>query len=239
MKRRAEAGTLAHAMGNEATCRARVDGKAAQGKALLEGDEVILRGETRARVKVAPGVEVTVAKGWLKLVHAAGVLELELGDQAETWAKKLLHPKSVVDKLGVKAGQRVALVGEHDAALVEGLRARGAVVSVGAPRSAVDVIFLAAEDARALGALEKLKARLVPNGGLWVIRPKGSDRIHERDVMAAGKAAGLVDVKVVKVSEALTAEKLVIPVAKRLTDDARRRTGPFRTRSGTPRCPTV
>lgn len=202
-------------MGNEATCRARVDGKAAQGKALLEGDEVILRGETRARVKIAPGVEVTAAKGWLKLVHPAGVLELELGDQAATWAKKLLNPKSVVDKLGVKPGQRVALVGEHDAALVEALRAKGTVVSVGVPRSAVDVIFLAAGATRDLDALPKLKTRLVPNGGLWVVRPKGSDRIHERDVMAAGKAAGLVDVKVVKVSDALTAEKLVIPLAKR------------------------
>ena len=33
--------------------------------------------------------------------------------------------------------------------------------------------------------------------------------------MAAGKAAGLVDVKVVKFSETHTAEKFVIPVARR------------------------
>ena len=33
--------------------------------------------------------------------------------------------------------------------------------------------------------------------------------------MAAGKRAGLVDVKVVSFSETLTAEKFVIPVAKR------------------------
>ncbi len=33
--------------------------------------------------------------------------------------------------------------------------------------------------------------------------------------MAAGKRAGLVDVKVVSFSDTLTAEKFVIPVAKR------------------------
>mgnify|MGYP006170174075 CR=1 FL=1 len=39
--------------------------------------------------------------------------------------------------------------------------------------------------------------------------------VVEADVMAAGKAAGLVDVKVVRFSATHTAEKLVIPVTKR------------------------
>jgi hypothetical protein len=50
-----------------------------------------------------------------------------------------------------------------------------------------------------------------------VIRPKGKAVITESDVMAAGKKAGLVDVKVVSFSETHTAEKFVIPVAKRQT----------------------
>jgi hypothetical protein len=45
--------------------------------------------------------------------------------------------------------------------------------------------------------------------------PKGSDAISERDVMTAGKAAGLVDVKVVRFSDTHTAEKYVIPAGKR------------------------
>ena len=39
--------------------------------------------------------------------------------------------------------------------------------------------------------------------------------IAESAVMAAGKAAGLVDVKVVRFSLTHTAEKFVIPLAKR------------------------
>ena len=53
------------------------------------------------------------------------------------------------------------------------------------------------------------------DGAIWVIRPKGHADISERDVMKAGKTAGLVDVKVVRFSETHTAEKFVIPVARR------------------------
>jgi hypothetical protein len=60
-----------------------------------------------------------------------------------------------------------------------------------------------------------IKQSLKPNGALWVIRPKGRPAISERAVMAAGKAAGLVDVKVVSFSPTHTAEKFVIPVAVR------------------------
>ena len=62
---------------------------------------------------------------------------------------------------------------------------------------------------------EPLKAALQPAGSLWVIRPKGRPEIPERAVMAAGKAAGLVDVKVVSFSPTHTAEKFVIPLKDR------------------------
>ena len=63
--------------------------------------------------------------------------------------------------------------------------------------------------------LADLRDALAPAGALWVLRPKGCGAITESDVMAAGKAAGLVDVKVVRFSETHTAEKFVIPVSKR------------------------
>ena len=58
-------------------------------------------------------------------------------------------------------------------------------------------------------------ANATPNGALWIIRPKGRPEISERSTMAAGKAAGLVDVKVVGFSATHTAEKFVIPLAAR------------------------
>ena len=57
--------------------------------------------------------------------------------------------------------------------------------------------------------------RLKADGVLWTLRPKGSNDLKESEMMQAGQAAGLVDVKVVSFSDVLTAEKFVIPVAKR------------------------
>lgn len=53
------------------------------------------------------------------------------------------------------------------------------------------------------------------SGVVWVIRLKGRPEVSERAVMAAGKAAGLVDVKVVGLSPTHTARKFVIPVSQR------------------------
>ena len=63
--------------------------------------------------------------------------------------------------------------------------------------------------------LARLKKLLQPAGAVWVIRPKGTSAIMDVDVIAAGKAAGLADVKVAAFSPTHTAEKLVIPVALR------------------------
>jgi hypothetical protein len=53
------------------------------------------------------------------------------------------------------------------------------------------------------------------DGAIWIVRPKGRPEITEAETMAAGKRAGLVDVKVVAFSDTHTAEKYVIPVSRR------------------------
>ena len=101
-----------------------------------------------------------------------------------------------------------------DGVLLEELRTRGAHVSRAA-RGTFDIIFHPAPDRRALAALPSLVPMMKPAGALWVVRPKGQPSITEAETMHAGKAAGLVDVKVVSFSETHTAEKFVIPVARR------------------------
>jgi len=60
-----------------------------------------------------------------------------------------------------------------------------------------------------------LVASLQPAGAIWTVYPKGQKHITQNDVMTAGKAAGLVDTKVVGFSDTHSALKWVIPVAKR------------------------
>jgi hypothetical protein len=79
----------------------------------------------------------------------------------------------------------------------------------------VDVIFVAANEQSDLERLVTVQKFLKRDGAIWVIRPKGSPLISEGEVRKAGKAAGLVDIKVARFSETHTAEKFVIPVSRR------------------------
>ena len=69
---------------------------------------------------------------------------------------------------------------------------------------------------RDLARFKALLPSLGPDGAIWAIRRKGLADASEAATMAAGKAAGLVDVKVARFSETHTAEKFVTdPVAAR------------------------
>ena len=79
----------------------------------------------------------------------------------------------------------------------------------------VDAVFVGVSNPSDFKRLSTLKALLKPSGAVWLIRPKGNPEVTEGAVMAAGKAAGLVDVKVVAFSTTHSALKFVIPVKDR------------------------
>lgn len=201
-------------MGNEATCRVEIGGESAEAKALLETEEVIVRGAIKARIPFSEAKDVTGDGGVLRLRWKDRDVRIHLGSDAAKWAEKIRNPKSVLDKLGIKPGQRISIAGKVDGGFVEQLEARGVDLSK-TPRRDSDVIFVAINRREELGKLAELRGSLAPAGALWVVRPKGDPAISERDVMSAGKAAGLVDVKVVRFSPTHTAEKFVIPLANR------------------------
>jgi hypothetical protein len=122
--------------------------------------------------------------------------------------------RPLLDKLGVKQGHRVALIGSFDGDFVEQLRARGASVSRRAVRDA-DQIYLAANTTADLKKVVALKKSLRKDGSLWVIRPKGVKTITESQTMKAGLDAGLVDVKIASFSATLTAMKFVFRLKDR------------------------
>jgi len=127
-----------------------------------------------------------------------------------------VYTKDVLDKLGVKPDSKVAVLGVKDAGFLSDLRARTADVSLGRLRDDLDFIFCAADSGAELAKLDRLKGRLKPGGAIWVVSLKGkAARIKDVDVIAAAKAAGLVDTKVVAFSDTHTSLKLVIPVERR------------------------
>ena len=124
----------------------------------------------------------------------------------------------LLDKLGVRPGARVAIVGDvdPDGTFRALLTDRTGDVTVGMPEPDSDLVFLAADSTDELAALSDLRARIRPNGGIWVVSRKGrAATIRDVEVIAAARAAGLVDNKVVSFSDSHTSLRLVIPVADR------------------------
>ena len=196
-------------MGAEANCSMTVGRTKTDGKALLETDVLVFRGGgVRLAIPFAHISAVTAKDGALRVTHADGVATFALGKVAARWAEKILHPPTRADKLGVKAGQRVLILGVTDTALAAEVTARGGEL-VRRDAAELDVVFFAAEHRAALTQLPMLQRRLTKAGAIWIVRPRGSAAISEADVMQGGKAAGLVDVKVVRFSETHTAEKFV------------------------------
>src|SRR5260370_39198426 len=100
------------------------------GTALLETSEIIFRGERRRVISFASIKSVSVRGGDLVIEAGADKVAFALGpDEARKWLDKIKNPKSVVQKLGVKPGQRVSLVGLDGDALVAELRAAGVTPS--------------------------------------------------------------------------------------------------------------
>jgi hypothetical protein len=197
-------------MGLEATCTARHDRKSAAGKALLETKELIFRSpDLRFAIPYAKIERIHERDGVLHVTWDGKKAEIDLGEYAPRWLQKILNPKSILDKLGVKPGMRISLVN-----VKVDLEGRTDDVHSRAVAGS-DIIFFGADSAPELAKLATLAKSLKPNGAIWVIRPKGRKEITDSDVMAAGKKAGLVDVKVAGYSDTHTAEKLVIPVARR------------------------
>lgn len=202
-------------MGQEITCVAHYGGQSGEGKAMLESEEVIFRGPFRARVRLADLTSVEDRDGRLSLATPDGELTLDLGVLSTKWADKIRNPRTLLDKLGVKAGMCVSLVGLTDEGFVEQLHRRGVEIHPGPAAAGSDIVFLYAPSVAELEQLPELRERITRDGAVWVVSPKGDRTIQDLHVMAAGRAAGLVDTKVAKFSETLTSLKFVIPVKDR------------------------
>ncbi len=129
-----------------------------------------------------------------------------------------VYSTPLIDKLGVRPGGRVAIVGpvDPDGSFRDRLAERTDDVTDGEPLPDTDVVFLAADGAADLSRLPDLRRRIRPNGAIWIISLKGrAATLHYAEILEAAQASGLVDNKVASFSDTHTALRFVIPVAIR------------------------
>ena len=203
-------------MGAEANTTLQLGRKTFSGTAHLDTDELRFRGETRLRIPLASVSGVEVRNGALRLTHADGLAVLALGAAvAEKWAERIRCPRSLADKLGVKTGMCIAVLGVSDDEILRDLTSRGVTLVSGKVPMGTTMVLWRVTKASQLVRLPALMKRIARDGAIWVVHPRSDAAVADIVIFAAAKHAGLTYTKVVRFSVTDAAEKLVIPVAAR------------------------
>lgn len=171
------------------------------GRLQWEAPRLIFRGAIR-RVFEGEALKGLVADGG-DLVLTDGSRFTLGAVQAPRWAQAILNPPGRLDKLGVKAGMKVAVLGLEDPEFAAELAGRAILSN---DFSELDILVFSADSAGDLARIPELIPMLAERGALWIVSLKGKLlRIKDVEVMAAAKASGLVDNKVCAFSETRTA----------------------------------
>jgi hypothetical protein len=204
-------------MGREAPCTLRFGEREGEGTAYLDTDELVLWQVRRLAVPVSELTVVDSADGRVEVSFPGGAAVLHLDGAARRWTESLRRVRrSRLDRLGVKPGQCVGVVGLVEDGFVEELRGRAAVVVTGRSVPAgADIIFLATSQREELGRVPGLAHFIAPGGVLWVVRPRDGREITGQDVAVSGKAAGMSAGRAVRFSATHTADRLVLPAPRR------------------------
>jgi len=194
-------------MGKQATCLGRWQGQEGEGKAELETDFVAFRGPFRLKLPFGQLTSVASSDGVLSLTSEEGALELSLGPAAARWADAILNPPTLIDKLGLKPSHRIAVLGFADRAFLERLD----YLTCLPEGEKFDAILAHVNRSADLKNLWQIRHAVGPKGFLWIVYPKGQADPSEKQVIVAGRGAGLNDVKVCRFSATHTGLKFMWP----------------------------
>jgi hypothetical protein len=197
-------------MGREAICECTFAGANAEVKALLESEELILRGDIRMRAPLQALRDVRVESEFLCFNLDKHSVQLRLGAAAaKSWAKKIkTPPPSLADKLGI-TGKTVRTIGPiSDRALDSALNA-AAQISTRHP----ELILAYVDTPESLATtLQDAKAQLARSVPIWLVYRKGPGHpLNESAIRTILRANGLMDTKVASVSAELTALRFSRP----------------------------
>jgi hypothetical protein len=189
-----------------------VGGQKVNCKADFASDHVTFSGGRRGEVPYSRIEVLGTAKGLLKLRVDGALMEFPLGAKVDRIAAKVRKPPTLMDKLGVKPGLDVAVVHVTAKAFTVELAKAAPDARTGEPPRPVDLLFLGIRGRDELDRIAAMVDNVKPDGGLWVVYPKGRRDLRETDVLEAGRAAGLKDVRVARIDQQLTALRFVRPL---------------------------
>ena len=200
-------------MGREALTEFRSGRERAQVRAHLDGLALQLTGGRKLTVPLAEVRRAAAAGGLLEIEAKAAKFSLALGaKEAILWARKILNPPSLAQKLGLKAESAVLIVGsrieEIEGAVAKAAKVEHAATLTAAKAKAANVAILALAPDTAPKQI-KAAAKALPKGtALWLVYAKGV-KPNGDDIIACARKAGLKDTKVARISETHAALRFI------------------------------
>jgi hypothetical protein len=192
-------------MGREAVCTCDWAGTVAEVKALLETNELILRGGIRKRVPFGGINDVKVQLDCLLFRVGGEAVELSLGTSlAGKWAAAITSPPpSLARKLGITNKTVVRTIGDKRDENLASALAEAARISA----QDADLIVACVDTPESLRATLQQAAKQLMNGvPIWMVFAKGPGHpLNESVIRSALRASGMMDTKVASVSSKLTA----------------------------------
>jgi hypothetical protein len=197
-------------VGLEATCNVKYEERTVNGRALLETDVLLFRsGELKLSIPHAEISAIEAADGELRVTYPGGVAAFELGPAAEKWAERLRSPRGLLEKLGIPEGGRVAVINYDDPEVLAQIEQKVADFAEYAAPPDSDLILWRVDRREELGEMDSLVKSLRPSGALWVLRSREASRVSEGMIRQTAHNIGLVDVKVLRLSDEITGLKFV------------------------------
>ena len=187
-------------MGREASVKVEIGAESGEVKAVLEAQELILRGAVKRRFVKAEMTQVLASDGVLRFSCQGEQVKLHLGAKlAEAWAKAIAAPPPALKtKLGLDKGARAYLTKPcDDPILADAIL--GAVTDDSAQASMVIARLDNPDD---------LPPALTHGLPIWAIYAKGkAASFGDGAIRTALRAAGYKDTKSCAVSDRLTATR--------------------------------
>jgi hypothetical protein len=197
-------------MGREARCACRWGDHEGHVTALLESNELIVRGAVRKRAALDALREISAHDDKLAFMVGGERIELMLGAaRARRWANAIAAPRpTLARKLGITPSTRLSITGTIDDDGLSDAVATAATVT--ASLGAADLAIVRTDDIDVLAKWVDSTKSIESLAPAWVVYIKGrAAPLGERGVRDVMRDSGFVDTKVAAVSERLTALRFI------------------------------
>ncbi len=176
-------------MGLEIRTNAILGKKKFQGQLHLDSKTLSFRGpDLKWEQQLCGQFTVFERAGVLHFQSGREKIAFEVGKTTNTWVEKILNPPDRLKKLGIKPNTSVWLSTGFDKRFRDELKAIG--VKVIRKIEKCHVAFWNVASREQLVDFQELVEDLPVGINIWVVWPKGSDAIRQRDVMETTKAHG-------------------------------------------------